>query len=431
MESSVKPCSAVSAGKVRVLGLRAACRGGHLAVLLGTLLGLVSFSAPAFAQPLPPADAGDVVRETDTKDGFRFGALVQARYEHSWLDSSTRLPLLERQLDRFEARSNDGYRVERAFLRFGMRPTPGTVGRVVVDVAELLRKNQKDAVKFAYVEQKLLSRLWLRAGLFKRPFGLLELISVSEFEFLNLGPTDALIKQQGYAGRDTGLELKAHPFGKKGKYLSLQLASFAGGTKGPYASPVGLLSARAETQAVSGWRFGLGAAYRPQRSKRLEGQQDLPVDDLDKGLALGVDATGRWLGFESRLEGMYGRRTDLISMGASPVSAAGGDCPQRGCHFASVGSTLSRAIPLGKRLLVPAIRAEFLDANVETAGGRRSMYGAAVNFFPNPAMRFSVDLLRVDVSARANAFSQMGDLVTSRRYELSMTQLAVQVQLVY
>ena len=172
---------------------------------------------------------------------------------------------------------------------------------------------------------KPLPRTRVTVGLFKRPYSLLELLPIADFEFADVGPTDEVTKELGFGGRDMGAMVQVEPLSIK-CWLNLSAGMFAGDAEGRFASLAGLLSARLESSPLRIVRLGVDASYRPRRTLALlEDTVDYKgVGFLDEGGAVSGDvsvAVGR---MEVRAEGLYGKRVDRCpgsTMGPASMSA--------------------------------------------------------------------------------------------------------------
>ncbi|MES1207529.1 MAG: hypothetical protein ABUS79_16460, partial [Pseudomonadota bacterium] len=196
-------------------------------------------------------------------DGASSGAvtirtLLQTRFRLTFPQITTaqaaRLPAdpvsagFARELIRETARHDDGFNINRAFLRLTARPTETISGKLLVDFAELLHKNEKKALKLAYGEIAPNESVTVYAGLFKIPFSLLELLPIADFELADVGPTDELIKDLGFGGRDIGTMVEVAPLQKK-KWLHISAGAFRGNNNGyqSYRGP-GIFAGRVVTR---------------------------------------------------------------------------------------------------------------------------------------------------------------------------------------
>src|SRR5204863_9307489 len=120
--------------------------------------------------------------------GFSLRTLTQVRYRGTMTPNGAQPDELA------TAKDDDGWRLNRMFLRLVAAPNKRVQARVLVDFAELMRKNPKRSLKLAY--GLLVPWKWLEvtAGLFKRSFSLLELLPIADFELSDEGPTDDFLK---------------------------------------------------------------------------------------------------------------------------------------------------------------------------------------------------------------------------------------------
>jgi hypothetical protein len=333
----------------------------------------------------PLLDTGiDPFAEDVAPTSFTVRSLTQVRLANTWAvrDSLARAGDLSpvngvpadaeeaagiARAQRYVVEKPDGFRLQRAFVRMLARPAADVQAKLMVDLAEFVGKKPKRALKQAYVDMNVARRLHVFAGVFKRPFSLLELLAVAEFELAEMGPTDDLLKALGFAGRDTGVALQLRPLAKK-KWLTLLLGTFAGDVEQFWdASPVKLLTARAETKIKKRLRFGLDAAWRPFQNLEYYDKATISTPGaavLDKGWATSADVTLRLGGFETRAEGILGTRTDIDDP-YYPLQVRRGQA--RGFLAAWILGVYH--FRWGNRLVSPALRLEWLDGDRQRAGG--------------------------------------------------------------
>src|SRR5262245_13819035 len=197
---------------------------------------------------------------------FSIRTLTQIRYRGTFDDAGT--------MDQTaSAEQDDGYRLNRAFLRLTANPTKHVGAKVLVDFAELSRKNTSRALKLAFAEMRPFPRVDVFAGLFKRAFSLLELLPIADFEFAEVGPTDTAIKDFGYGGRDLGAMVRVAPLPKK-KMLSVWLGAFSGETEEGFdSSAVKLVTGRTELRLSKHLRFGADVARRTSAISKVQKQK--------------------------------------------------------------------------------------------------------------------------------------------------------------
>lgn len=362
---------------------------------------------PVPAPPPPPAPAGTVLesepeppafREVTndafgdaTLGGFTLRTLTQVRYRKTVTKSRASHD------EQATVKDNDGWRLNRMFLRMTAAPSKKLQARVIVDFAELMRKNPKRALKSGYAELQPWKWLEITAGLHKRTFSLLELLPIADFELSDEGPTDDFLKDLGYAGRDVGASVRISPLEKK-RYLSLSLGAFGGDAEEGYDAHIGkLLTARLESRPYRFIRLGADLAWRTKRNRSHEKfpSYDDETTTLSAGKAYGADATFSLAGFELRLEGILGKRTDE-------------EWEFRDAHmdFFSTWAVAAYRLPLGSTVLMPALRAEYLDVDRKNAGGSRLYLTAALNLELNANVRLMLDVSRYDVDSRTQALKE-------------------------
>jgi len=335
---------------------------------------------PEVAQPF--RSSGNDAFGDNTTGGFTIRTLTQVRYR------GTFTPAPAGSDERATVQDNDGWRLNRAFLRLVAAPSKRVQARLLVDFAELLRKNQKKSLKLAYAVFEPAKWVELTAGLFKRSFSLLELLPIADFELADEGPTDDFLKDQGYAGRDVGGMIRLAPLAKK-RFLSLWLGAFSGDADEGYDTTVGkLLTARLETRPYTFLRLGADFAWRTEKNVSHEKYPDYlkEIDTLDKGKAVSADLTFSLAGFELRTEGILGERTDVL-------------WELRPGHrdFFATWALVSYRFPVGSVVLMPAARAEWLDVDRKTSEGGRLYLTAGLNVDFNASVRLLLDLSRYDV----------------------------------
>jgi hypothetical protein len=341
------------------------------------------------AQPFPSSgnDAfGDVA-----PGGFTIRTLTQVRY------SGTFTPARAGSDEAATVQDNDGWRLNRAFLRLVAAPSKRVQGRLLIDFAELLHKKQKKALKLAYGQFEPAKWLEITAGLFKRTFSLLELLPIADFELADEGPTDDFIKDLGYGGRDVGATIRLSPLGKK-RYLSLWLGAFAGDNEEGYDASVGkLFTARLESRPYHFLRLGGDFAWRTKKSLSHEKYPDYltEITTLDAGKAGSADVTFSLVGFELRMEGMLGDRTDVLW----EVRPGHRD-------FLATWALASYRFPFGSAVLMPAIRAEWLDVDRKNPGGGRIYLTAGFNVDLNANVRLLLDVSRYDVQSGSQSLKE-------------------------
>jgi hypothetical protein len=353
-------------------------------------------------EKLQPASSNDPFGESAAGPigSVTFRTLTQIRYGQTWMADD--MP------DDFGAKiaydgakatalANDGWGLNRAFLRITGQPTPKVGAKLLVDFAEFLHKSPKRAIKLAYGEFDPWSRLQITAGLFKRSFSLLELLPIADYEMADVGPTDNLIKDIGFGGRDIGAMVRIAPLPKK-KQMHVFIGAFAGDNEEGYdARPWKLLTARIELRVVKQLRLGLNGAWRPSRnvvrfdhtgssSRAFPPYEGFMFGseyvELGKGKALGGDLSLAIDHFALRGEFLAGTRTDLIYRGDART-------------FISGWGIASYRIPIDTWSLLPALRVEWLDNDHEHDTGGQLYLTGALNFDVTSNLRVVVDMTYV------------------------------------
>jgi hypothetical protein len=344
---------------------------------------------PEETEPEPPSllrESGSDAFGDAPVSGFTLRTLMQVRYRATVTAPGANID------SEATAKDNDGWRLHRMFLRMVAAPNKRVQARIMVDFAELMRKNPKRSLKFAYGQLQPQKWLELTVGVFKRTFSLLELLPSAEFELSEEGPTDDFLKDLGYAGRDIGAMVRLTPLPKK-RFLSVWLGAFAGDNEEGYDVRLGkLLTGRIETKPVRFLRLGADVAWRTATTvahdKYPSYLEETPK--LDKGAAYSADVTTSLGPFELRLEGLLGRRTDIQWRD-----------PAR--DFLAGWAIASYRVALGPTVVMPAVRTEWLDADRARAGGGRFLVSGGLTVDFNANVRVLVDFSRYDVQPNAQS----------------------------
>jgi hypothetical protein len=350
---------------------------------------------PADAEPekaVPFRESSNDAFGDAVMSGFTLRTLTEVRYGQTFTPDTR-----DGSDEDATVKDNDGWRLNRMFLRLVAAPTKQIEARVTVDFAELMKKNPRRALKNAYAQLTPWKWLELTAGVFKRTYSLLELLPSADFEFTDEGPTDHFLKDLGYAGRDVGTMVRLMPLEKK-RYLSLWFGAFGGDTEEGYDATIGkLLTARVESRPYRFLRLGADMAWRTRRNVGHEKYPDYldETETLSAGRAYSADATVALAGFELRLEGLLGKRTDV-------------QWEIRDSHrdFFSSWAVLTQRITAGSTVLMPALRAEYLDVDRKNAGGGRLLLSAAFNILINAHLRLLIDASRYDVDSRTQSLEE-------------------------
>lgn len=375
-----------------------------------------------------PAYGEDPIAAGKVKGGA-MRMLLQVRYRSTWADESRLLasPIVAEQ-QKGTLQDNDGFDVQRAFLRYVASPSKRVDAKFLVDFAELKHNNVPQSFKLAYIETHVTKRLEIDFGLLKRTYSLLELLPIAKHELADLGPTDDFIKNQGYAGRDIGAVVRIQPLPTR-RMMTVSLSAFRGDIdEGFDASPIKLLGARIETHPIKHLRLGVNGMWRPNNNVKM---QQVTADDgtvgyqqtvsMYRGAAVGFDATLAYRLLEVRGEVLAGQRTDV-----NPYSTA------RQPDFLAAWLLVAPKIPVGKWVLVPAAKAEILDIDALNTGGRRQVLSLVVGAMPLPGYRVILDVTRTwtdyDVMAMQNVPWVKPKIYV---YEPNSTSATLQAQVVF
>ena len=352
---------------------------------------------------------GDLVHADDVggvgSGNINFRFLLQTRYTQTF----TRTPLDPATV--LDPRLNDGYAINRAFMRVTATPLEWLESKLLVDFAELQKKNPKHALKLAYAELKPSDHVSVTVGLFKRAYSLLELLPIADYELANPGPTDDLIKNAELGGRDTGAMVHWSPLHKK-KRLGLYFGVFSSDLHGVDARPYGVMTARVVSETKH-WRFGVDGAVRPHGE---EATPALPANP-DKGQAVSADVTYHHKRYEVRAEWLYGSRSDGQDTGSDP---------DRAKTWMAAWTIAAVRFPLDCVVLMPAARFEWLDADLEHATrGRRYYLSGALNVMSmTDNLRVLLDVSRMQI--QSNTFPLD---IPPVLYDRSSTSVTVQAQI--
>jgi hypothetical protein len=340
--------------------------------------------------------------------GFQFRMLLQTRYNYEFNDKN---PI-----------KDNGFSLNRAFLRGFAQPYKWLSAKLLVDFAEFAYSNPQQALKQVYGELRPYKRLQFTVGLFKRTYGLQELLPIAEWEFADTGPSDNLIKVTQFGGRDVGVMVRGDPLPRR-RWLQIYLAAFGGagegaenvaGTTGTthagpdLSAPSLLLEGRLESRPIKHLTLGAGGAWRPQTAVNADTPE---ISQVTTGTAVGVDATFSNQLLELRGEWLYGDRTDInYRMDARTFMAAWG--------------LLAVRFPVGPAVLMPAGRFEWLNDDLQHPEGDRYMISGALNLDITHQVRFLVDLTRQIMKPGGYPIADVPGL-----FNKSATILVVQLQL--
>lgn len=355
-----------------------------------------------FGDDLGGAKAGGVA--------FRF--LLQTRYTRVF-DT----------IDSAQADNSNGYQLNRVFLRGVVHPFKWLSAKLLVDFAEIAYSNPQQALKLAYGEIRPLARLEITVGLFKRTYSLLELLPIAAYEFAQSGPTDSLIKDAQFGGRDVGVMVRVDPLPKR-KWLHVYLGSFGGPGQGAegllarpgtahtgpnLAAPTPLFTARITSKPIKHLTLAADGAWRPT------GTNDAtlpPVSQVTAGKAVSADATYSTHRFGVRGEWLWGDRTDTTQGPAETFMAAWALAV---VHF-----------PLAGIDWIPGVRFEWLDANRQQPDGQRYLLSGALNLDFTDKVRLLLDLSRAQLTAGSVPASSPAG-VFSQSATIFVTQLQLKI----
>jgi hypothetical protein len=365
----------------------------------------------------------------DTASGpLKLRALLQMRYRHTWARASQRsrpgYALREDTL----ARDGDGFQLSRLFLRIASEPMPELAFKTILDFAKL--DNPENVIKQAYgVVRPVPKRVELSLGVVKLPFSTMELDPIARFELSELGTTDDLIKNLGFAGRDIGATLMITPLPKP-KLLRISLGAYRGHAKDEHASPLGALGARIESKPLKGLRVGVDAIGMPtsQDYKRpfdTSGKDVLPAppDPLypreqrwAAGKAYSADVTYDRHHFTVRVEGLLGDRVDVNERYGAR-------------SFWALWALVAYDVRWGKLRFTPALRAEWLDADREHDVGQRRELAAGIAIPYKKRARFLVDVRHTDAQGGTPVLDSPKPLPAVPYFERDRTRVTAQFQL--
>lgn len=374
---------------------------------------------------------GDPWGDVGSEGLISLRALFQTRYISTFSKKSTSARASYVVREENLAQNNDGYSLNRVFMRIGSDPSKYLGFKAVMDFAELIDGDPEDVLKQAYASLRPIpEHLELVVGLFKLPYSTVELDASSRFELADLGQANRLVGDLGFAGRDLGVQLLAAPL-KKAKRLRLSLGVFKGHAKDEHDSPAGSVGARVETKPNKSLRFGADfvqhtKAITYNRPFETSDKDELPnpPDPLypaqkrwDKGHALSADARYKKKGLMLRGEWMYGDRVDIDERyGAKTWMAV--------WALAAYRIDITDAVRL-----LPAIRYEWLDANREANVGVQNQISLALNVLFWERARFVLEVTNINVQAGTPFLNQPKPLQAEPFLALDSTRIIGQLQL--
>jgi hypothetical protein len=359
---------------------------------------------------------------------FNLRVLLQTRYRQTFAKPSKNTRPGYALREDTLVHDGDGFDLQRLFLRIAAEPLPELGFKAILDFAKL--SNPKNVLKQAYATVRPLpKRVEVAVGILKLPFSTMELDPIARYELSELGATDDVIKNLGFAGRDVGVELMVAPFAKP-KLLRLSLGAFGGHAKDEHASPLGAVGARLESKPVKGLRLGVDAVGMPtsQDYKRPfdTSSKDVlpnPPDPLyprqqswAAGKAYSADATFERHHLTLRAEGLLGDRVDVTERyGARSFWAA----------WALVAYDLHA----GWLRATPVLRAEWLDLDRDHDVGRRVELSGGVALPYKKRVRFLFDVRRTNVQKGTPVIDSPKPLPAFPYFDRSSTRVTAQLQL--
>jgi hypothetical protein len=356
-------------------------------------------------------------------------AMLQARYTATFAAPSTNPSPDYVVRENYLAQQGDGWSLNRFFLRISGDPSELVGLKAILDFAELAEGNADGTVKQAYAILKPIPKhLRFVAGLFKLPFSTMELDPIARYELADLGQSDALLKDLGFAGRDLGAEVIVSPFANP-DYLHLLIGTFRGHSHDENDFFFGTIGARAESTPVKGLRLGVDMVdhlqdvyyQRPFDTKKSHVLPH-PTDPFyptakswSSGKAFSADVSFDRYHLTARVEAMVGDRVDA-------------DATYGARTFASVWGLAAYRFRLGPVHLMPAVRAEWLDGDREHKVGLRRELSAALNVILSKHARLLFDVTRTDVEKGSPILDQPLPLQDPPYLDLSNTRLVGQLQ---
>jgi hypothetical protein len=413
---------------------------------------LLTLPMPGSAAPAPNgngngngiADAADATPDVDFSDslpGDPWGdpktasiitlrLLMQTRYTSTFgaESQSSRASYVERE--ELLAENNDGWGIERLMLRLSSDPVKYIGFKAVLDFSELISGDPEDVVKQGYTTiSPIPGRLELALGLFKLPFSIFELDPTARFEFAEFGPTNQLLGDLGFGGRDLGFQILGAPL-RKAKRLRVSAGMFRGHSHDEHDSPLGTVAGRIEYKPLKSLRLGLDAVYQPfsvtyNRPFETSDKEVLPnppdpmypaARHWGKGGAYGFDARFKKKGFMARGEFVYGDRVDV-------------DRRYDARRFWSAWGIFAYSFEVHEDVkLLPALRLEWLDSDATHGPGAFVTASASFTCIAWTRVRFLIDGTYTHVEDNTPVLAQPKPLQADPYMALSNTRLTVQLQ---
>ncbi|MFT3923925.1 MAG: hypothetical protein QM778_15435 [Myxococcales bacterium] len=386
-------------------------------------------AVPLESEPEVESIPGDPWGDPQGLSVISLRALMQFRYTSTFATASKNELITGREKEDYLVQQGDGYSLNRMLVRLSSDPVKYLGFKSVLDFSELIDNDPEDVLKQAYaVLRPIPERLEFVAGLFKVPFSVLELDPTSRYEFANLGPANQLLNSLGFAGRDLGAQVTVAPL-KKPKRLRLYLGAFRGHAHDEHDSPAGSLAARAESKPNKWLRLGADMVQQLgnrsyNRPFETSGKDVLPdppdpahpmQKNWGKGRAYSADIRIKRKGAMLRGEFMYIDRVDLDERyGAKSAWAAWGIAGYR--------------FDVRSVQLLPALRAEWLDADREHGTGLWRTLSASLTLICLERVRFMLDVTRTDVQAHSPVLKQPKPLQIPPFMALDNTRVIGQLQ---
>ncbi|MET0386847.1 MAG: hypothetical protein ABW321_12850 [Polyangiales bacterium] len=358
-----------------------------------------------------------------------FRMLLQVRYEDTLAAASTNARPGYAVREDVLMHEDDGFQLERFYFRVAADPKPWLGFKALLDLSRLRGSNVSNVLKQANATLRVVPRrLELIAGVFKIPFSILELDPQARYELSELGHTDNIIENMGFAGRDVGVELMFAPLPKP-KWLRLIAGAFRGRSYDEHASPFGTLGARLESKPFKGFRLGVDGSWMPfdsvyKRPFETSNRQVLPMppDPMypreqrwAKGSAYSADLSYSRKRFTLRVEGMLGDRVDV-------------DRRYGARSFAAAWALLAFRFKVGAVGVMPAARVEWLDLDRDHDNGERLGLTLGLNLLYKKNVRFIIDVTRTEVQANT-PYVEQPELAVFPYLDRDNTRVVAQLQL--
>jgi len=329
------------------------------------------------------------------------------------------------------AQDDDGFKLQRFLMRLAVTPKPWLSFKGTLDFAKLRGSNVSDVIKQALATLRPIEkRLEIYAGVFKIAYSILELDPVARYELTDLGDSNELINNMGFAGRDVGVAVMFAPLPKP-KWARIVLGTFRGRAENENSSPFGVMAARIESKPwVKGFRIGasvVGMPFAVSYKQPFEtSSRDVlpsPPDPLyprelrwDNGVAYGADISYTRKRFSIRMEGLLGDRVDV-------------DQRYNARSYQAIWALIAYRFKVGPIGLMPAARIEFMDADREHDRGGRRILSFGVNVLYKRSVRFVLDVSRTDVQDNTAVIEQPTPLPYIQYVALDSTRVTGQLQL--